>query len=286
LEQLVAFFRHPAKVLLRLRLGLQLASADDELADDEPFLPDGLGRLALAERLLPPLLAGATPAQVQALAEAGQELPAGALGAQALSDEVRGLTRFAEAVRAATAAPCLPPASVTLAIDVDGTGWQLSAGFADLRADGLLRTSPRTRRPGDHLAAWLHHLLLCAAAPPGVAPVTTWLMRDGLIRFRPCADPRAELTPLLRLLGQGLCAPLPFFPKTSWAAVEDGDDLAAAARCWTPSAHAPFAEGGDAANRLVWRGRPDPVLADDGALLHTAHAVLDPLFAHLDGGAR
>ena len=39
-------------------MGISLPRAEDELADDEPFLPDVPSRSALADRLLPVLLAG------------------------------------------------------------------------------------------------------------------------------------------------------------------------------------------------------------------------------------
>jgi len=90
---------------------------------------------------------------------------------------------------------------------------------------------------------------------------------------------------LLRLYASGLREPLRFFPKSSWAYVDGGDNPGAASRRWTPSARTPFAEGADAAYRLAWRGRPDPVNDDDGTLGRIAHSVFDPLFACLDDDA-
>ncbi|MGH8758783.1 MAG: exodeoxyribonuclease V subunit gamma, partial [Burkholderiales bacterium] len=53
LEQMIQFFKNPCRYLLKLRLGIDLRAADEELQDDEPFLPDFPARAALAERILP-----------------------------------------------------------------------------------------------------------------------------------------------------------------------------------------------------------------------------------------
>uniref|UniRef100_UPI002FC8932B exodeoxyribonuclease V subunit gamma n=1 Tax=Aromatoleum sp. TaxID=2307007 RepID=UPI002FC8932B len=75
LDRLIRFFRNPSRFLLRERLGLTLPGGDEELDDDEPFLPDWRGRQALADRLLPALLAGRRRDDVRALALAGGEFP-------------------------------------------------------------------------------------------------------------------------------------------------------------------------------------------------------------------
>jgi exodeoxyribonuclease V gamma subunit len=283
LEQLVEFFRNPCRYLLRRRLGLELVRAADELQDDEPFLPDGPARRALAERLLPPLLAGADAAAVQRLAHAGRELPPGALGRHALEHELAELTAFAQRVAAHRAAPCLPPHPLQLSFDLDGERWQLLGGLADLRADGLLRWRCDALRPADRLEAWITHLALCAAPPPGVQAQTRWLSLDTSLLLQAPAQPGALLLELLRLYRRGLCEPLPFFPKSAWAFVDEDGSMAAAARAWTPTRDRPFAEGADPAYRLALRGLGDPLAGDFADL---AQRVYGPLIdASADPGA-
>ena len=61
--------------------------------------------------------------------------------------------------------------------------------------------------------------------------------------------------------------------------------MAAARSEWEPTTHKPWAEGADEAWRLALRGRADP-LRDGLADFHAvAHAVLDPLVAHLRDAA-
>ncbi len=284
LAQLIEFFRQPARFLLRRRLGLALVREADELQDDEPFVPDREAQWALADRLLPALLAGADEGQLQRLASAGTEWPAGALAQQPLKQMLATLMPFAMRVRAATAAPVLPPHAATLDVDVDvdREPWQLSAAHADLRPDGLVRWRAAPLQPRDRIDAWLHHLWLNANPPPGGAPPTRWIALDGTLLLRPLAQPeaaRAQLAALLRLARRGLMEPLPFFPKAAWAFIDADGDVKAARAAFEPSRHHPHAEGADAAIRLVWRGRSD-LLGDDFAAL--ARAVFGPLREHAE----
>ncbi|HET9823069.1 MAG TPA: exodeoxyribonuclease V subunit gamma [Burkholderiaceae bacterium] len=283
LGQLTSFLRNPSRVLIERRLGLALPREDDELQDDEPLVPGREAARALAERVLPALRAGADAGAVQALARAGTEFPPGAYGRRLLERELAALAGFAARVAAGQRDAVLPPHTVTLERSVDGIAWRLQAAFAELRPSGLLRHRYDALRPSDLIAAWLGHLLLGAAPAPGAACVTTVIGRDGTVRLRPVEAPLPVLDTLLRLVARGLCEPLPFFPRSAWACVDGGDDLAAARRAWTVTDRTPWAEGGDAAVRLAWRGRPDPLSGDAADFRACAHAVLDPLRAHAEG---
>lgn len=281
--QLVAFFRHPSRQLLRQRLGIRLADNDAALADDEPFVPDHRTRRALAAQLLPALLAGADPAQAIAIARAGIAWPGGELGAAALAAELQALQAYAGRLRAATRPPLCPPLLATLAADIDGQAWTLNGALADLRGNGLVRWRHARASGADLLDAWLHHLLLCLglqqAGRSDAPATTTWLAVDRDWVFEPVADPAAALQALLSLYAAGQRWPLHFYPRTSWAWV-DKPGTAAARNAWTPGPFRPYAEGGDAHHRLALRGVPEPL---DAAFTAQAAAVFSPLRAHLRG---
>ncbi|MDH4052555.1 MAG: exodeoxyribonuclease V subunit gamma, partial [Rubrivivax sp.] len=278
IEQLAEFFAQPSRYLLRRRMGLALWQDDTSLDDVEPFTPDRRARRALAARLMPAALAGAGPDTLHRLAEAGTEWPGGELGALALEAELGSLQSFAAQVIVASSAPTLPPVQAALPYEFDGEAWQVQAAWTDLRGDGLLRWRADETRAADRLEAWLQHLALCAAAPPGVALRTRWLLRDGLLTLRAPDEPQALLRELLTLYRRGLREPLPFFARSAWEFVTRS--LGAARTAWQPSARTPYAEGADAAHRLAWRGRGDPLGSEFEAV---AHAVYDPLIAHLEG---
>ncbi len=281
-ERLVAFFRNPCRFLLEQRLGIELRRDDDELQDDEPFLPDVTGRAPLIDLLLPALLAGLPIEAARTLALAGPDVPTGGFGKRFLERELGGLQDFAAQVLEHTRQPVLAPHAASVSVTLDGEAWHLRAGFADLRARGLLRYRYANRGPNDYLGAWLPHLLLCATAPKGVVPVTTGIGRDGRFFFTECDAPQAVLATLLRLYARGLREPLTFFPKAAWAYLDNEESLAKAAAAFRPGGFALYPEGADAGYRLALRGRPDPfspAVADE--FIACAKAVFEPLRACL-----
>ncbi|MCC9595238.1 MULTISPECIES: exodeoxyribonuclease V subunit gamma [unclassified Rubrivivax] len=281
LQQLVEFFRQPTRYWLRRRLQLALQFDEAALDDDEPLVADALARRAFADRLLPPLLAGVDAETAWRRAEAGTELPSGAIGQQQMQAEFARVAAFADRVRDALAEPVLDAQGAELDFELDGEHWTVAAGFADLRASGLVRWRWGVLRGADLLEAWLQHLVLAAAAPAGVAARTRWLLTNGELVLRAPEAPREHLATLLRLYRRGLAEPLRLYPKTSLALVRDG--AAAALKCWTPGERTPFAEGGDESIRLAWRGREAEALAGD--FEPVAQAVFGPLLAHAEGSA-
>lgn len=282
LDRLVDFFRGPCRHLLRQRLGITLRRADEALQDDEPFVPGLPERRLLAERLLPKLLAGAPLEALRPLAESSHELPAGAFGRQLLDSELPQLQAFAQRWRALTAAPTLAPVHRSFDFEIAGEAWRLEVSLADLQPDGLSRQRYDDLRGSDAVEAWLHHLALCAAAPPGAEPHTRWLARDGLFHFEPCTDALADMAALLRLYRHGLMQPLYFFPRSSWALLGGGEeDVSAARSAWQASPRRPFGESADPSTQLALRGWPDPLGDGFDLFLEASQAVLNPLLAHL-----
>jgi len=274
---LARFFRNPARYLLTRRMKLSLPRAEEALDDDEPFLPDHLGKAALAERLLPALLREQQPdsAAVRRLAMAGTELPPGALGEVALERELASLVGFALRIREATASPLLPPHQAAVELEIAGQPWRINAGFADLRAQGLVRWRYGKERPVDVLEAWIHHLVLCADSPPGIAPATQWLSSTGTRQLPRCADAGERLLELLHLYRRGLCEPLPFFPKAAWAFITNDESTSKAQGVWRVTARTPHAEGADAAYQLAFRGVADPL--SEGDFYDLARTVFRPI---------
>jgi len=281
-ERLSAFLRNPSRFLVVNRLGIELRRPQDELQDDEPFVPETWAEAPLTAVLLPALLAGATRDEARTLALAGTALPAGGFGRRFLERELDALTDFVARVSRHTAAPVLAPHAVELPFEIDGATWHLRGAFADLRPAGLLRH--RYGKPGvrDYLSAWVPHLLLGASAPEGVRPATLGIGREGQYVLEPCESPRAVLESLVRLYVRGLREPLAFFPRSAWEYVEKGNDLDKAAATWRPSLHAPGrSESEDAGVRLARRGRPDPTAAPATEFIALAREVFDPLRACL-----
>ncbi|MDE2208244.1 MAG: exodeoxyribonuclease V subunit gamma [Betaproteobacteria bacterium] len=274
LDRLVRFFANPCRYLLRERLGIVLPEGDEELQDEEPFLPDWHARDALAKRVLQRLLAGATVVDVREFARAGVEYPDGRVGDIELARELRRLDTFARALAPALAEKTLAPILGTLDFTLDGEAWRLTGEFGDLRSSGLIRHRYDDARARDYLEGWIAHLFVNAVAPPGVAARTTWHSRDGHYVLPPVDGARDRLEAVLALYRAGLQRPLHFFPKSAWKYVSEGESWSRAASIWKTTPFHEHGEDRDAAYRLALRGVDDPL---DDEFAECAKAVFQPL---------
>ncbi|KVE36657.1 exodeoxyribonuclease V subunit gamma [Burkholderia sp. TSV86] len=294
------FWRHPARALLRARLGIALADAQAELVDVEPFELDYGGSDMLAARVLPLLIDTAGTADAAAfdhawrIADASPELPGGATGAVRRDRVLGAIAQLAGNVRRALAGGAT---RVPFAFDVtplwpatNGAPWfgmhdaelARAATREPLRLHGALaRLTPmgqvvyRYARPGarDYLSAWLAHLVYCTIDPNGPRR-TLWFGSGDAFEFAPVAAPLDQLAPLAALFRAGRRMPLAFFPKSAWALISDGE--AKAAGVWINDRVA--GEADDPALALAWRGANPSLDEPFGAL---AHLVFDPLVEHL-----
>ena len=277
LEQLCDFFLSPCRYLLRDRLGIALGEREEELADDEPFLPDPPSRRAIARRLLDPALEGASEAALLELARAGNEFPAGPLGEATLAGEIRALWRFARGLREERAAELLPHAA-GISFRIDGEDWRLEGALGDLHPAGLVRYRYDDVRASDYLAGWIDHLFLCATLPEATTATTRWHSRDGVFVLGPYDEARERLAELMALYREGLRQPLHFFPRSAWAFVQGEDDLATARNKWYSYWRPAFGESQYPPYRLALRGVQDPL---DQRFTDLANRVLGPLCRHV-----
>lgn len=264
LAQLLEFYRHPARYLLQRRLGLRLGVDSEVLSDEEPFLLDWQGRHVLAERVLPAALAGASENALRDMACAGQEVPAGPLGSAQAVQESAELHQFADKIAHDCQQATLEPLRVSLSMILEGEPWHFQAELHDVRLQGLVGYRYDDTRPADYLRAWLHHLCLCAAAPPGVTRETRWHSRDGSFVLLPLGTEAAQacLTDLIRHYRLGLMQPLHLPLKTAWAWCTR---RAQAGSIW--QGNPPMLQGElnaafDPCWRLALRGQNDPLPHD------------------------
>lgn len=262
LDRLLRFFRNPCRFLLQERLGIELAVAREELAEDEPFALDYQGRRGLAERLLPPLLAGRSAEDLYAVAAAGPELPGGTLGEILLRSELAGIADFAQALKIRLDSPLLPPLQRTLDWNIEGERWTLQLSLNNLRPEGLCHYRYDETRTSDYLSAWLYHLSLCAAEPAEAARQTRWISNNGMFLLGETRDAIEILGELMALYTRGLRKPLHFFPNSAWEFIKTGHNLAKARAKWVSAHQRSFAESQDRYYQLALRGVEDSLDAE------------------------
>ncbi len=272
------------------------------LLDDRRVGRDGGGGSASGDRDI----ASALQARCQTLrrlVRADTGWPTGSLGDLTLDREIVDLRDFALAVDAARSAPLaggrytrVEPYTASLQLQVRGAACTVTHRFGDA---GELIASPnpslvRWRRGplsgGDVIELWILHLLLCSAPPPAWTacehgPAAVWVARDRTLRWPAVRDAASQLAGLVDGMQQGLCEPLPFFARASWAracrldgasGIEDGS-LGRARAIWV-GAPGSWSDRDDPWHRLAFRHHPEP-LNDD--FEHWAERVFGPVREHL-----
>lgn len=211
LDDLVAFFRHPARHLLRHHLGIAFPGDETPLEEREPLALDGLGRYAVGDAVLRDLLAGRSAATAGARVRAAGIAPIGTPGAVALAPIVAQAAAIAAAAAPWLSPSHLPPIEFALQLppidaallpntvpnalpNVAGarSGARLVGTLAGVRPGGLVRCSFARVDIARTLDLWIEHVVLCAlrslgvpsthsahAAPPSAPPPATHSRRIG-----------------------------------------------------------------------------------------------------------
>ena len=270
LEALRGFLLDPAAQFLRQRLHLRLPRLEGLGEDLEPLqAPErGLERMQLQQAVFDARLRGHGEAAMQASLRARGLLPSGPPGRRALAAVMAEVAPYVEAYTAWRGDAVGEP--VPLEVVVDGV--RLQGRIDPVFPRGIARLRFGTPNGRSTVRNGLDWLLACAAGLPH--PFVEFHEDDdrgvGPHR-REVLSPQAAiegLRTLLALREQGLRAPLPLAPYSSWALFEKRDEpakaLDAAARKWRGNGHGGWAEGEGEALRVALRGR-DP-FADHEAM--------------------
>ncbi len=258
LPRLLHFYSNPTRFLLQQRLGIRLEPGEGLAETRDPFGLDFFPRQELAQALVEQALEGRGGAALEARWRAAGQLPQGNIGARLFAREADQAAALAVNLGQVLA----PAPERSLAVDLPLGELRLVGTLSGVRPDGLFGYSVHKIWDAQLIELWLRHLLLNALAPPGVDLVSRWLDPERLYRFPPRADAGERLSELLSAYWQGLCRPLPLFPKSSLAYVRkiaSGKDpeyaLKAAEQVWGGT-FTPNPEGDNPYYRLAF---PDGV---------------------------
>ncbi len=211
LGELIRFFQHPAKTLLRLRAQLYLAEEDELDLEQIPIAPDGLDTWSIGNRLLQRHLDGVSLDRLAGAEWRRGDLPPRELGAKTLRPigaEVEALT--------ATAQPYLVGERTAEDVEVHLDGRTLSGTVASVYGSRIVTVLYSRLGAKHRLQAWIQLLALTATAPDGGWQAIT-IGRGGRSVLGPVGDTfaRRVLEDLIMLYDVGRNEALPFAPKTS-----------------------------------------------------------------------
>lgn len=210
LETLAAFFRNPAQFFIQRRMGLKFPNERPQLEEREPFELGPLAKYKVEEDLLRKKFGGALLTDEEELIRAGGQFPPGHPGARLYRGICQGVEEFAALVADKATGKVIDPFPINLVLGP----WRLTGRIDELSEQGLVRYRLTSLKPKEMLRVWLFHLALNAA---GGRPVSTLIGRDLMQVFSPVEQSSDLLRELLEIYWQGLSAPLPFFPQSSYA---------------------------------------------------------------------
>jgi len=280
LIQLINFFKHPAKYLLRERLGIRLEMNDEQLETREPFELDGLAAWQLRQQLLNSRLNKTVLAEMLPLVQATGVLPQGVMGEQIFDAQVDKVKLFADKLMPSYPSDFHEAETFELKLGE----FTLTGHLEQLFDGGLFQYRMAKTKGHDLLSLWLQHLVLNSIAPEGVAKNSQLFTEDNEYQLSPVANAAELLQPLVDLYWQGLNQPVAYFSNTSFAfakatlnggrAVPENAMLAA----WNGNQFM-AGEADDLYHQQIYQTSP---LNDEFKEL--ALKVFQPLHEHLAGG--
>ncbi len=280
LDDLLSFFRNPARFFFNRCLTINFPGLDDDIRDEEPFSLDGLDAYALMDEQLQqqPLDLDHWIERQQA---AGTVLPGDAGRRQLLTQASKVAPLLARLEEIEKAFP--PPVAVDVAIETES--FRLQGHIRGLYGDRLFQYRAADLKPSDRLSAWIR--LVALQADPAFSDQDlsmAVLGKNGKGQaYRIDADAaREQLASLIRLYRLGQRQPLFFMPATSsaWQSAlrkqgDEGEAMTAAIKAWHPGDYA----RGDVDDVYLARcfDIPTDISADFKAV---AADVFDPLLNH------
>lgn len=283
LNELIAFYRSPAKYFLEKRLCLRLPQEEWADEESEPFAVDGLTAYQIKQDLLEKTLAAANDEQVLAASRAAGMLPVGVAGDYyftSLGDEVR---EFAAKVAHYLHGRKLDKVNVDLKVG----DYRLIGTVDDLYEEYMIHYRPAELKIHDYFRLWLNHLIIHAHDHSSHPQSSILLGEDGSWRFRKPENAAIILGSLIQYFALGQNQPLKFFPRSSWEYAwsimqkqkSREDAIFAARNEWMMDNYGGRkAEAKEIAHKICFAG----TIPLDAEFEKTTIEIMGELFAHLE----
>ncbi|HET7476532.1 MAG TPA: exodeoxyribonuclease V subunit gamma [Dermatophilaceae bacterium] len=209
LDDLVRFFNHPAKALLRTRAGLYRADEEEQAADEIPITLDPLQRWSIGDRLLEQHLDGLQLDRLAAAEWRRGGLPPRVFGSQALQPILSTIAEVADGARPWRGTPVTRDILARLpSLTVTGT-------CPEVHGDCLVSVHYSRLSAKHRLQSWIRLLALTVTEGRPWRAITIGKAGRSLLGPVPATFAGAVLEDLAQLYWTGMSEPLPFGPKTS-----------------------------------------------------------------------
>ncbi len=271
LHDLIAYYTDPSKHFLVNRLDVRLPYGEDELKSIEPFDLTGLDKWQFNQQALQ-LFKNQPKEDVKQTLYAQGITPDGINGELLFNATLdKAITLDARVLKHESA--LVQPLEVALEID----SFLLQGHLTGLQQNGLFRWRFGALRSKYIIALWIEHLCLCALQNPGVKKQSAYVFEGETLLFKTVENPLQLLQVLLQARHQGLVAPQPYFPESSYAYANSDDPdkrYWKAYKIWAGDSRFQRKECEEYGNTIVWRGVSNPLNEDFERL---SLAVFSPL---------
>lgn len=265
IQELIRFYQHPSRYLLRNRLGIYLEEEEAIAGDREPFYLDGLEGYQLGQELLNRYLKGIDPGSFKEVARSVNLLPQGWPGEEAFQNKLEEVVQFGKSLEQMLDHEPLEPVEA----DIQSGEYRLTGRLDNLFSSGLILYRFGSMRAKDLIELWIKHLVLQVAGPDDCGGYSRLFTKDGkkpfaLYELSPMQpdEARTLLGSLLDDYQYGLSNPFFFFPNSSFTyaneVVHKGkvreQGLKSAGYQWKDSYRGYPREGDDPYNHRVFGG--------------------------------
>ena len=276
LNELIQFYRQPARVFLQRQFDLRLTESLDELAEREPFALEAFTDSKMGEQAVQHLQQGDEAWQVEARLRAQGLLPHGKPGELLVEQQL-------EQVKALLTKLPKPTEQHTLDLNLSLGEFSLHGQIPKVNAEGIQLYHFGYLGVWQWVSIWLQHLALnLCQRPVGWSAVTQLYTVDKTWQLPEITEATAELELLVEGYWLGLQQPLPFFPKSAWqmaakGAAADEVVLRAGQEEWIGNSYH-VGESTKPEYRLLYRGR-SPFDEQPAACIEWAQRVFGRLIA-------
>ena len=285
ISDLISFFQHPSKYLLRNRLGLYLREEDILTDDREPFELDNLSGYQVKQELLDRYLKEQSLEEYHKVMQARDILPEGWTGEQEYQRQVKEVEAFGEEIQHRLHDQSLDDIDV----DLEMNGFRILGKLENIYQGAQMDYRFGKAKPKYLTAFWIRHLLFQLTKPsghPGISKYFSWDDSSFEALYLSAIDDAENiLIDLIELYRQGLSKPLKLFCKSSYQFGEKvfnkGKDIevgiSGAEKKWEANSYGGNyypGEGDDAYYKLATGGK-DPF---DEKFITIAETVWSPYF--------
>ena len=218
INELVSFYQHPARYLLRNRIGIYLSEEETITEAREPFALKGLESYSVGQELLQRFMEDKPLSSHEEHLRARDMLPEGWSGEQAFRQKTKEVEEFGANLKSEIRHTGTQSLEVNLTID----DFQVVGKIANIYPDAVIDFRFGSMRPKDLSQMWIRHLCFQQLKPeghPGLSKLFTRDKKKPFVEYRlgEVEDPGAVLSGLLETYLEGLQANTFFFPESSFA---------------------------------------------------------------------